>query len=153
MLAPILLVQGGVITLILRTARVDRRRVGVHGWVTQVLHWRALRLLYHPAVVSVIFIPSYYGLHFPPLFEGMMRLHGRHQLMSLRVLVTGCACCCRIIGGDRPPRQVPQIGMLGYTFAAMPFHAFVGVAICSSPSRFAQTYYDYLHLPGADLWE
>src|SRR5699024_12625833 len=81
MLAPILLVQGGVITLILRTARVDRRRVGVHGWVTQVLHWRALRRLYHPAVVFVIFIGSYYGLYFPLLFDAVILLHWMHQLI------------------------------------------------------------------------
>ena len=153
MLAPILLVQGGVITLILRTARVDRRRVGVHGWVTQVLHWRALRLLYHPAVVFVIFIGSYYGLYFTPLFEAMMRFHWAHQLMNLHFLVTGYAYYSLIIGVDRPPRPLPQIGKLGYTFAAMPFHAFFGVAIYSAPTLFAQTYYDYLDLPWADLWE
>lgn len=153
MLAPILLVQGGVITLILRTARADRRRAGVHSWVTQILHWRLLRSLYHPAVVFIVFIGSYYGLYFTPLFGTMMRFHWAHQLMNLHFLATGYAYYSLIIGVDRPPRPLPHIGKLGYTFAAMPFHAFFGVAIYSSPTLFAQTYYDYLALPWANLWE
>lgn len=151
MLAPILLVQGGVITLILRTARVDRRRAGVHSWVTQILHWRLLRILYHPGIVFIIFIGSYYGLYFSPLFGTMMRFHWAHQLMNLHFLATGYAYYSLIIGVDRPPRPLPHIGKLGYTFAAMPFHAFFGVAIISSPTLFAQTYYEYLDLPWADL--
>ena len=153
MLAPIFLVQGGVITLILRSARIDRRRAGMHSWVTQILHWRLLRGLYHPAVVFVLFVGSYYGLYFTPLFGTMMRFHWAHQLMNLHFLVTGYAYYSLIIGVDRPPRPLPQIGKLAYTFAAMPFHAFFGVAIYSAPTLFAQTYYDYLDLPWADLWE
>lgn len=151
MLAPILLVQGGVITLILRTARVDRRRAGVHSWVTQILHWRLLRVLYHPAFVFIIFIGSYYGLYFTPLFETMMSVHWAHQLMNLHFLATGYAYYSLIIGVDRPPRPLPHIGKLGYTFAAMPFHAFFGVAIISAPSLFAENYYRSLALPWADL--
>ena len=151
MLAPILLVQGGVITLVLRTARVDRRRAGVHSWVTQILHWRLLRVLYHPAFVFIIFIGSYYGLYFTPLFETMMSVHWAHQLMNLHFLATGYAYYSLIIGVDRPPRPLPHIGKLGYTFAAMPFHAFFGVAIISAPSLFAENYYRSLALPWADL--
>ena len=36
----------------------------------------------------------------------------------------------------RAPRPLPQIGELGHTFAAMPFHAFFGVAIHSAPALF-----------------
>lgn len=151
MLAPILLVQGGVVTLILRTARIDRRRAGVHSWVTQVLQWPLLRVLYHPAIVFIVFIGSYYGLYFSPLFETMMSVHYAHQLMNLHFLLTGCAYYSLIIGVDRPPRPLPHIGKLGYTFAAMPFHAFFGVAIISAPSLFAENYYRSLDLPWADL--
>src|SRR5699024_11841952 len=68
--------------------------------------------LYHPAVVFVIFIGSYYGLYFTPLFEAMMRFHWAHQLMNLHFLVTGYAYYSLIIGVDRPPRPLPQIGKL-----------------------------------------
>ncbi|MFI8778110.1 cytochrome c oxidase assembly protein [Brachybacterium paraconglomeratum] len=151
MLAPILLVQGGVVTLILRTARIDRRRAGVHSWVTQVLQWPLLRVLCHPAIVFIVFIGSYYGLYFSPLFETMMSVHYAHQLMNLHFLLTGYAYYSLIIGVDRPPRPLPHIGKLGYTFAAMPFHAFFGVAIISAPSLFAENYYRSLDLPWADL--
>lgn len=153
MLTPILLVHGGVVTLTLRTARPDRRRAGVHTWVTQILNWRALRILYHPAIVFVVFIGSYYAVYFTSLFELMMRVHWAHQLMNLHFLVTGYAFYSLIIGIDRPPRPLPHIGKLGYAFAAMPFHAFFAVAITSSDALVAGTYYRYLELPWADLWE
>ncbi len=152
MLAPILLVQGGVVTLILRAARADRAEAGVHVWVTQILRGKLLGRLYHPAVVFVVFIGSYYVLYFTPLFGEMMRFHWAHQLMNLHFLVTGYAYYSLIIGVDRPPRPLPHIGRLGYTLAAMPFHAFFGVAIITSQRILAQTYYEYLDLPWADLW-
>lgn len=151
MLAPILLVQGGVVTLVLRTARIDRRRAGVHSWLTQILRWPVLRILYHPAIVFIVFIGSYFGLYFSPLFETMMSVHFAHQLMNLHFLITGYAYYSLIIGVDRPPRPLPHIGKLGYTFAAMPFHAFFGVAIISAPSLFAENFYRSLALPWADL--
>ncbi|MGP5078674.1 cytochrome c oxidase assembly protein [Brachybacterium alimentarium] len=153
MLTPILLAHGGIVTLVLRTARTDRRRAGVHTWVRQILDWQALRILCHPAVVFVVFIGSYYALYFTSLFELMMRVHWAHQLMNLHFLVTGYAFYSLLIGLDRPPLPLPHIGKLGYALAAMPLHAFFAVAITSSDALIAGTYYQYLELPWADLWE
>jgi cytochrome c oxidase assembly factor CtaG len=152
MLVPILLVQGGVVTLVLRFARVRREEAGLHAWVTQLLHWRGLRVLYNPLLVFVVFVGSYYLLYFIPLFGLMMRYHWAHQLMNLHFLIIGYLYYSLIIGVDRPPRPLPHIARLGYTLAAMPFHAFFGVAIISSSTLLAETYYRYLDLPWADLW-
>lgn len=151
MLAPIFLVQGGIITLILRASAAHARTVGIHAWVTQALNWSVLRTVYHPALVFVLFIGSYYGLYFSPLFGLMMRYHWAHQLMNLHFLIVGYLYYSLIIGVDRPPRPLPHIGRLGYILAAMPFHAFFGVAIISSSTILAETYYTYLGLPWADL--
>lgn len=151
MLAPVLLVHGGAVTLILRTARPDRRRAGIRTWVRQVLEWPGLRFLWHPAVVFAVFIGSYYVLYFTPLFELMMRVHWAHQLMNLHFLATGYAFYSLIIGIDRLPRPLPHIGRLGYLFAAMPFHAFFAVLVTTSDSLVAGTYYQYLDVPWGDL--
>lgn len=151
MLAPIFLVQGGIITLILRATAAHAGTAGIHAWITQALNWPVLRTLYHPALVFVLFIGSYYGLYFSPLFGLMMRYHWAHQLMNLHFLIVGYLYYSLIIGVDRPPRPLPHIGRLGYILAAMPFHAFFGVAIISSSTILAETYYTYLGLPWADL--
>lgn len=154
MLAPGLLVLGGVVTLLLRATRSrPGGPAGVHDWVTWVLHWRVLRFLYNPLIVFVVFIGSYYGLYLTPLFGELMRFHWGHQLMNLHFLIVGYLYYSLIIGVDRPPRPLPHIGKLGYVLAAMPFHAFFGIILMTSASTslIAETFYSYLDLPWADL--
>ena len=134
MLAPGLLVLGGVITLLLRAARPDRGKpAGPHDWVTWALHWPVLRVVYNPLIVFVVFVGSYYGLYLTGIFGDYMRFHWAHQLMNVHFLIVGYLYYSLIIGVDRPPRPLPHIGKLGYVLAAMPFHAFFGVILMTSP--------------------
>jgi len=152
MLAPGLLVLGGVVTLLLRATRSDRNKpAGLHDWITWVLHWRVLQFLYNPLIVFIVFIGSYYGLYLTGIFGDYMRFHWAHQLMNLHFLIVGYLYYSLIIGVDRPPRPLPHIGKLGYVLAAMPFHAFFGVILMTSPVIIAETFYRYLDLPWADL--
>lgn len=152
MLAPGLLVLGGFVTLLLRATRSDRNKpAGLHDWITWVLHWRVLQFLYNPLIVFIIFIGSYYGLYLTGIFGDYMRFHWAHQLMNVHFLIVGYLYYSLIIGVDRPPRPLPHIGKLGYVLAAMPFHAFFGVILMTSPVIIAETFYRYLDLPWADL--
>jgi putative copper resistance protein D len=152
MLDPGLLVLGGVVTLLLRATRTDARKpAGVHDWLTWVLKWPVLRFIYNPLVVFIVFVGSYYGLYFTPLFGELMRFHWGHQLMNLHFLIVGYLYYGLIIGVDRPPRPLPQIGKLGYVLAAMPFHAFFGIVLMTSTQIVAEKFYSYLNLPWADL--
>lgn len=152
MVAPILLVLGGIVTLLLRATRAGRNRpAGLHDWITWVLHWRVLRFVYNPLVVFILFIGSYYGLYFTPLFGEFMRFHWAHQLMNLHFLIVGYLYYSLVIGVDRPPQPLPHIGKLGYVLAAMPFHAFFGVILMTSTDIIAENFYQYLDLPWADL--
>lgn len=152
MLAPGLLVLGGVVTLLLRASRSDRTKpAGLHDWITWVLHWRVLQFLYNPLIVFVVFIGSYYGLYLTGIFGDYMRFHWAHQLMNLHFLIVGYLYYSLIIGVDRPPRPLPHIGKLGYVLAAMPFHAFFGVILMTSTDIIAENFYRYLDLPWADL--
>ncbi|MEW1973645.1 cytochrome c oxidase assembly protein [Microbacterium profundi] len=152
MLAPGLLVLGGIVTLLLRATRTGRDKpAGLHDWITWLLHWRMLRFLYNPLIVFVVFVGSYYGLYFTGLFGEYMRFHWAHQLMNVHFLIVGYLYYSLIIGVDRPPRPLPHIGKLGYVLAAMPFHAFFGVILMTSPGIIAEDFYLRLDLPWADL--
>lgn len=151
MLAPGLLVLGGPLTLALRASSGRPAGAGLHQWLTWLLHWRGLRLLYHPLLVFVGFIASYYGLYLTPLFGDYMKYHWAHQLMNLHFLLIGYLYYGLIVGVDRPPRPLPHIAKLGYVLAAMPFHAFFGVILMTSRHLIAEDYYRYLDMPWADL--
>ncbi|MGP3533628.1 cytochrome c oxidase assembly protein [Microbacterium sp. RD1] len=152
MLAPLLLVLGGFVTLMLRaTATGGSRAAGVHEWLTQALQWPVLRFLYHPLLVFVLFVGSYYALYFSGLFETMVRYHWAHQVMNLHFLLVGYLYYGLAVGVDRPPRPLPHVGKLGFVLAAMPFHAFFGVILMTSSLLVAEDFYLYLRLPWADL--
>ncbi len=153
MLAPGLLVLGGVVTLLLRATQRGgaQHLAGVHEWITWVLHWRLLRVVYNPLLVFVLFVGSYYGLYLTGLFGVLMPYHWAHQLMNVHFLVVGYLYYGLVVGVDRPPRPLPHIGKLGYVLAAMPFHAFFGVILMTSSTIIAETYYRYLGAPWADL--
>lgn len=153
MLAPILLVMGGIITLLLRAARSDPARPsGLHSWITWVLHWKVLRFIYNPLIVFVLFVSSYYGLYFTGIFGEAMRFHWAHQLMNVHFLIAGYLFYGLVVGVDRPPRPLPHIGKLGFVLAAMPFHAFFGVILMMANGDWiAKNFYLYFGLPWTDL--
>ncbi|SEE71439.1 putative copper resistance protein D [Jiangella alba] len=149
MLAPVLLAMGGVTTLLLRAARPagPRAAAGPHEWLTALLGSGLLRLAYHPLLVFVVFIGSYYGLYLTGLFGDAMRFHWAHQLMNLHFVVVGYLFFSLVVGVDRPPRPLPHLGRLGFVLAAMPFHAFFGVILMNSDTVIAEEYYRLLDLP------
>lgn len=152
MLAPLLLVLGGFLTLMLRATRpgADSQH-NLHDWITWTMDWRPMRWLYNPILVFTLFIASYYGLYLSDLFGFMVRYHWAHQLMNLHFLLFGYLYYGLVIGVDRTPRQLPHLGRLGLIMAAMPFHGFFGVIIMGSKRIIAEDFYRYLDLPWMDL--
>lgn len=147
--APVLMVLGGPITLMLRTstAHGTGQPVGLHDVVSQLLNWRLVAVLLNPILVWMIFVGSLYILYLSPLFGLAMRYHWAHQLMAVHFLVIGYLFYWLVIGVDRPPRPLPHIAKLGYIFAAMPFHAFFAVAVLSGGAIIGQSFYTLLDLP------
>lgn len=152
MAAPMLLVLGGILTLMLRAWPPSRTApAGIHEWISWMLAWKPLRIIFNPLLVFISYVASYYGLYFSPIFGDYMRYHWAHQLMNLHFVVIGYLFYALVIGVDRPPRPLPHIGKLGYVLAAMPFHAFFGVILMTSNDIVAETFYRYLDMPWADL--
>lgn len=151
MIAPILLAMGGFVTLLLRAGRADSPIHSLRNWVTWVMGWRVMKVLYNPIVVFALFVSSFYALYFTGLFETLMTYHWGHQLMNVHFLVVGFLYYSLIIGVDRTPRTLPHIARLGMALAIMPFHAFFGVILMNGETIIAGTYYRYLDMPWADL--
>ncbi|TRY16918.1 cytochrome c oxidase assembly protein [Tessaracoccus rhinocerotis] len=152
MMAPVLLVLGGFLTLLLRASKADSgAQHNLHDWVSWAMGWRVVRFLYNPLIVFVSFIGSYYLLYLTDLFGTMVRYHWAHQLMNVHFLLVGYLYYGLIIGVDRAPKPLPHLGRLGLIMAAMPFHAFFGVILMGSQSIIAATFYTYLDQPWMDL--
>ncbi|MDX3659820.1 cytochrome c oxidase assembly protein [Streptomyces sp. ID05-26A] len=141
MLAPVLLVLGGPITLALRALPPGPRQ-----WITALVHCRVARTLVHPGVAAVVFVGSFYLLYFSDLFGEMMRFHWAHQLMNIHFVVSGYVFFWLVIGVDRAPRTLPHLARLGLLFSVMPFHAFFGVILMNKQTVIAEDFYRTLGL-------
>ncbi|MDN5725971.1 MAG: cytochrome c oxidase assembly protein, partial [Propionibacteriales bacterium] len=141
MLAPPLLVLGGVITLALRVLSaapgpLPRLRSALQA----VLEAPLVTRLTSPMVVWLIFVSGFYVLYFSSLFGTAMRYHWAHQMMTFHFLIVGCMFYGTGIGVDRPVRDLPPIARLALLFAAMPFHAFFSIAVLSGTGIGEQFY-------------
>ncbi|MEU3271228.1 cytochrome c oxidase assembly protein [Saccharomonospora sp. NPDC006951] len=152
MLAPVLLVLGGPVTLALRVLPASGRQgpAGAREWLVALIHSRFARLLAHPAVAAPMFVGSFYALYFSGLFGQAMQYHWGHQLMNVHFLISGYLFYWLVIGVDRPPRPLPHLARLGMLFAVMPFHAFFGVIVMNTPTVIGETFYRYLSVPWLD---
>ncbi len=149
MMAPILLVLGAPITLALRALPVAGRDnpPGLREAIVALVHGRVARSLTHPLVVLPLFIFSFYAIYFTGLFDAMIDSHFGHLLMSVHFLVVGYLYYWVIIGVDPGPRRVQPFVKLGLLLAALPFHAFFGLALMNSHTLLASTFYRGLALP------
>ena len=149
MLAPVLLALGGPVTLALRALPPAGRGrpAGPREWLTQALGSPVLRVLTHPLVTLALFVGSFYLLYFTGLFEAALRYHWAHQLMNIHFLAVGYLFFWPLIGVDRAPVRLPPPGRLAVLLAAMPFHAFFGIALMSTGTLLGGEFYRFLALP------
>ena len=142
MLAPIFLVLGAPITLLLRAlpARHGRRR-NARSLVLGVLHSRVVRFISHPAVTLILFLLSLYGLYFTPVFDFLMNSMWGHNLMLIHFLAIGCLYFWGVIGVDPSPHRTTRGVRANLSTPALrvmemgvtiPFHAFFGVVVMTS---------------------
>jgi putative copper resistance protein D len=149
MVAPVLFVLGGPVTLALRAlpAAGQSRPPGPREWLLAFVHSPVSRALTHPLVALALFVGSFYGLYFSGLFDSALNYHWAHLAMNAHFLLVGYVFYWPVIGVDPAPRRLPPMGKLGMMFAAMPFHAFFGVILMSMQTVIGQTFYRSLNLP------
>ncbi|HEY2062503.1 MAG TPA: cytochrome c oxidase assembly protein [Amycolatopsis sp.] len=149
MVAPVLLVLGGPVTLALRALPVAGRDAppGPREWLLAAVHSPISRFLTHPIVALLLFVGSFYALYFSGLFDSALNYHWAHLAMNAHFLLAGYVFYWPVIGVDQAPRRIPPIGRLGMMFAAMPFHAFFGVILMNMQNVIGQLFYSQLRLP------
>ena len=149
MLAPILLVLGGPVTLMLRALPAAGKDdpPGIREAVVALVHSPVTKFLTHPLIVLPLFIASFYVLYFTPLFDIMISSHLGHLIMTVHFLIVGYLYYWVIIGVDPAPRRLSAPVKLAVLLAAMPFHAFFGLALMSSHQLLAANYFTELSLP------
>jgi cytochrome c oxidase assembly factor CtaG/putative copper export protein len=154
MLAPVLLVLGGPVTLALRALPVAGKdgTPGPREWLLALVRSPLSRFLTNPIVALVLFVGSFYLLYFSGLFDWALDKHWAHLVMNAHFLLVGYIFYWPVIGIDPSPRRLPHIARLGMVFASLPFHAFFGVILMNMQTIIGQQFYQRLALPwAADL--
>lgn len=149
MVAPVLFVLGGPVTLALRALPAAGKNAppGPREWLAAFVHSPVSRALTHPLVALGLFVGSFYGLYFSGLFDSALNYHWAHLAMNAHFLLVGYVFYWPVIGVDPAPRRIPPLGKLGMMFAAMPFHAFFGVILMNMQTVIGETFYRELKLP------
>lgn len=154
MLAPVLLVLGGPVTLALRALPVAGKdgTPGPREWLLALVRSPLSRFLTNPIVALVLFVGSFYVLYFSGLFDWALDKHWAHLLMNAHFLLVGYVFYWPVIGIDPSPRRLPHIARLGMVFASLPFHAFFGVILMGMNTVIGEEFYQGLALRwNADL--
>ncbi|TCB93407.1 copper resistance protein CopD [Micromonospora zingiberis] len=149
MVAPILLVLAGPVTLALRALRpsTDPRWPGPREWLQAALHSRVSGVVTHPVVALVLYVASLYVLYFTGLYELAVRSHAAHLAMVAHFLGVGYLFFWTVIGIDPTPRRVPHPLKMVLVLISMVLHAFLGVALMQSATVLAADWWLALGRP------
>jgi putative membrane protein len=141
MIAPIFLLLGAPITLALRALHPARSgRTGPRELLMALLHSRFAKVVSSPLFTLPLFIASLYGLYFTSLFSTLMSSEVGHDAMLVHFLVVGLLFFWPILGVDPSPHRSPYVIRIIELFAAMPFHAFFGIAVMMSKGLITQVF-------------
>lgn len=149
MLAPILLVLGGPVTLALRALPPAGagNPPGPREWLLAFTHSWVVRMSTHPLMALGMYVMSFYVMYFTGLYDAAAPSHWAHLVMNTHFVLMGYAYYWLIVGIDPAPRRLPYLGKLGLLLAAMPFHAFFGISLMGSATVIGGDFYRSLALP------
>jgi putative membrane protein len=156
--APLLLI-GGPVTLILRSATPRGRR----RFLRPALRSRVAQTLGNPVLTWTGFAGVMWGTHFTGLYELALERQSVHALEHLVYLAAALLFWWPVLRVDPSPARLPYAGRILYLFAAMPVTAFLGLAIYGSDrvlyphylvasARLGISALADQHLAGAIMW-
>jgi putative copper resistance protein D len=133
MAVPLLLAGGAPVTLALQTLprRAKARLLGV-------LHSRVVQLVTHPVPAWMLFGGSLVLLYFTPLYEASLQHAWVHRLVHAHFLLAGCLFFWPIVGIDPVRPRFPYGARILAVLLAIPFHAFLGIALMSADRVLAE---------------
>ncbi len=128
MVATVFLALGAPVTLALRTLPQRPRAL-----LLALLHSRFARLVTFPAIPWVLFVGSPFALYFSGWYPATLDSPLLHDLLHLHFVVVGSLFFWPLLGIDPIPGRVGHPFRMLMLIAALPFHAFLGIAIMSVP--------------------
>ena len=111
--------------------------------------------LAHPVVGWALFGGTLVAYYLSPLFEASLQRSWLHAVVHLHFLLIGCLFLWALVGIDVMPRPLPHGVRLLAVLVAIPFHAFLGVALLSTTTPLAPSVYPSLgdqHAAAGILW-
>jgi putative copper resistance protein D len=148
--APFFLALGAPITLTLQTAGKGTRRL-----VRKALHSKVMAVVAHPIVGWLLFGGTLVAVYFTPLLGVAQRDPLVHIWLHFHLVVVGSLFLWPLVGADPTPQRLPFAARLLALLAAVPFHAFLGLALLSTKSPVAPHAYPSLadqHRAAGVLW-
>ena len=136
LVAPVLLVYAGPITLILQASSPETRK----RWVLPVLHSRVVRFFAFPVVAWLVFAIVMWASHFSPLFDASLENEWLHRLEHAMFLGAALLFWWPVVGSDPSPwRMSPAVKVL-YVGLQMPQNTFLALAIYLAGTPLYQHY-------------
>jgi cytochrome c oxidase assembly factor CtaG len=124
MVVPLLIALGAPVTLVLQSARPATRSM-----VRRAVHSRLLAALSQPAIAWVLFGATPFALYLSPVFEVSLRNDLVHALVHVHFVLVGTLFFWPLVGIDPMRRRLAHGARLGLVVFAVPFHAFLGLAL------------------------
>ncbi|OLT35752.1 hypothetical protein BJF79_32040 [Actinomadura sp. CNU-125] len=141
MLAPVFLLMGAPITLMLRALpNGNGVRGGPRRLVVWLLHSRVMKVLAHPMFTLPVFLFSLYGIYYTPLFDALMSSVWGHYFMLVHFIVTGLVYFGPILRVDPWPGPESHVLRLLLLMAALPFHAFFAIEVMMTKASIVEFY-------------
>lgn len=139
MVVPFAAVCAAPLTLALQSGAPGTRRL-----VRQALHHRVARLLTHPVATWLTFGGATVALYLTPLLGLAARNGLVHLAVHAHLVLSGSLFLAGLVGADPSPRPLPHGARLLSVLTAVPFHAFLGLALLSTTTPIAPDAYPSL---------
>jgi len=136
LVAPLLLVLGAPVTLLLQAgSRATQTRA------LRILHSRPVTVLTHPVAAWLLFGGTMVALYFSGLYELSLRNEWVHGAIHAHFVLVGFVFLTYVVGVDPVFRPLGYGARLLFVLIALPFHAFVGVALLGGDQLLAPGWY------------
>ncbi len=139
MVVPFAAVAAAPLTLALQSGRPETRAL-----VRRALHHPLARLLTHPVVTWGLFGGGMVAFYLTSLLGLAARNDWIHLAVHVHFVLAGSLFLAGIVGADPSPRPLPHAGRLLVALTAVPFHAFLGLAMMTASSPLAPRAYPSL---------
>lgn len=140
--APVLLVLGGPVSLALRALP----RAGAREWLATLVRSRACRVLIHPAVAFGLLLGPFYAFYVFGSIDVVLGSHWAHLGMNVVALLAGYAFFWSAIGVDPGVRRLPHAGRIGLMAALLLGIGYLAVVVGSANTVLGGGFYAALGL-------